>query len=315
MAGRLVGREDGNRPREREHRARSAATRHGHRERVHATDERPVTAPQERGGGARRAGRRDGVLNGDALVHLCHIMTQNTFWRQARARRSAHSAWPHSIRNTRSSCSTAVHEAAGAVALATSGGGCLFTENGYPMIATALHTGVRKGELFGLRWSDVNLDTGRIDVNRSYRATPKSGKVRHVAINPELGIVLREWKERCPSTKERLVFPVNGRMGDEGDTLCIEAVLASAGCHEPEDKPWHLLRHTFASHFMMAGGSILTLKELLGHADIKMTMRYAHLAPDFMAAEIARMSFARSVRMSNGYERRQTEERGAEILQ
>ena len=149
----------------------------------------------------------------------------------------------------------------------------------YPLIATALHSGMRKGELFG--------------VVRYERVTSKSGKARHVAINPELAVILREWKERWPSTKERLVFPVNGRMGDEGDTLCIDAVLAAAGCNEPEDKPWHLLRHTFASHFMMADGSILTLKELLGHADIKMTMRYAHLAPDFMAAEVARMSFAR----------------------
>jgi site-specific recombinase XerD len=51
------------------------------------------------------------------------------------------------------------------------------------------------------------------------------------------------------------------------------------------------LRHTFASHFIMAGGNILTLQKLLGHADLTMTMIYAHLAPDFMSAGIARMSF------------------------
>ncbi len=53
--------------------------------------------------------------------------------------------------------------------------------------------------------------------------------------------------------------------------------------------------HTFASHFMMAGGSILTLQKLLGHADLAMTVIYAHLAPDFMAAEVARISFAMPV--------------------
>jgi site-specific recombinase XerC len=46
------------------------------------------------------------------------------------------------------------------------------------------------------------------------------------------------------------------------------------------------------SHFMMSGGNILTLQKLLGHADLKMTMVYAHLRPDFVGAEVARMSFA-----------------------
>ncbi len=44
----------------------------------------------------------------------------------------------------------------------------------------------------------------------------------------------------------------------------------------------HVLRHTFASHFMMGGGNLLTLQKLLGHADIKMTMKYAHLAPSYL---------------------------------
>ncbi len=52
-----------------------------------------------------------------------------------------------------------------------------------------------------------------------------------------------------------------------------------------------MLRHTFASHFVMAGGSLLTLQRLLCHSTPTMTMRYAHLAPDFLTAEVARMSF------------------------
>jgi site-specific recombinase XerD len=61
------------------------------------------------------------------------------------------------------------------------------------------------------------------------------------------------------------------------------------------DMPTHTLRHTFASHFMMAGGNMLTLQKLLGHKSLTMTMRYAHLAPDFMHAEVAKMTFAPSV--------------------
>ncbi|MFQ1065102.1 tyrosine-type recombinase/integrase [Bordetella trematum] len=44
----------------------------------------------------------------------------------------------------------------------------------------------------------------------------------------------------------------------------------------------HVLRHTFASHFMMNGGNILTLQRILGHSTLTMTMRYAHLAPDHL---------------------------------
>jgi site-specific recombinase XerD len=46
----------------------------------------------------------------------------------------------------------------------------------------------------------------------------------------------------------------------------------------------HILRHTFASYYMMQGGNILTLQRILGHGDIKMTMRYAHLSPDHFAS-------------------------------
>jgi site-specific recombinase XerD len=44
----------------------------------------------------------------------------------------------------------------------------------------------------------------------------------------------------------------------------------------------HVLRHTFASHFMMAGGHIIVLQRILGHSDIRATMRYAHFAPDYL---------------------------------
>jgi site-specific recombinase XerD len=80
-------------------------------------------------------------------------------------------------------------------------------------------------------------------------------------------------------------------MGSKEDMLGLSKLLRGAQCHVPA-KPWHALRHTFASHFMMSGGNILTLQKLLGHADLKMTMVYAHLSPDFVGAEVARMSFA-----------------------
>jgi integrase len=163
------------------------------------------------------------------------------------------------------------------------------------MVATAVYAGLRKGELYGLRWPDVNLDRSQLTVARSYALAPKSGKARHLPINPRLTRVLRAWQDRCPKTDDALVFPVGDvalgwRMGNRSEMLGLPTVLKLAGCHVPK-KAWHSLRHTFASHFMMAGGSILTLQKLLGHAALDMTLIYAHLAPDFMASEVAKMSF------------------------
>jgi site-specific recombinase XerD len=50
----------------------------------------------------------------------------------------------------------------------------------------------------------------------------------------------------------------------------------------PSGERTHVLRHTFASHFMMNGGNILTLQKVLGHSSLDMTMRYAHLSPDYL---------------------------------
>jgi hypothetical protein len=63
----------------------------------------------------------------------------------------------------------------------------------------------------------------------------------------------------------------------------FKAALTGAECHAIG---FHGLRHTFASHFMMSGGNILTLQKLLGHSSVAVTMKYAHLAPDFMRDEI-----------------------------
>jgi integrase len=163
-----------------------------------------------------------------------------------------------------------------------------------PMIATALYTGMRKGELFGLRWIDVLLDRCAIHVAHSYWKTPKSDKWRPVPLHRALVPILREWQHRCPLGP--LVFPVASgrgkklRMGTPDDMLDIEELLRTAGCHVPV-RPWHAMRHTFASHYVMAGGNLLALQKILGHSKFEMTQIYSHLAPDYMAGEIARLSF------------------------
>ncbi|MEA9392989.1 tyrosine-type recombinase/integrase [Acerihabitans sp. TG2] len=59
-------------------------------------------------------------------------------------------------------------------------------------------------------------------------------------------------------------------------------VIRLAGITLPEGQMTHVLRHTFASHFMMHGGNIIVLQRILGHSDIRITMRYAHFAPDHL---------------------------------
>lgn len=166
-------------------------------------------------------------------------------------------------------------------------------------VATALHTGLRKGELFGLRWRDLDLRSGRLTVARSFDGTPKSQKARHLRIPDALSSLLTEWSITCPDTTrlvgDKLVFPCKRRRGycmaaHSGEMLALPALLAEAGCR-PLVRPWHALRHTFASHYMMSGGNLLALSKILGHADIKMTMIYAHLAPDFIGAEMNRIKY------------------------
>jgi integrase len=155
----------------------------------------------------------------------------------------------------------------------------------------AAYTGLRKGELLGLRWIDLDLTSLRLSVARSYHGTPKSGQTRHLRLPSACVPLLRDWKTECPATREGLVFPIErGRAGGKSTTLGLPKLLAAAGVRVPAH-PWHTLRHTFASHFIMAGGNILTLQRILGHADLKMTLIYAHLAPDYLGQEMERIKY------------------------
>ena len=163
----------------------------------------------------------------------------------------------------------------------------------YPMVATGVYAGLRKGELFGLRWIHVHFDAQRIDVMHSYERLPKSGKERSVPLHPVLATILRAWRQHCPKTDRGLVFPVGGRMGSEYETLGLADELTAAGCHLPDDgHVWHMLRHTFASHAVMSGSTLYDVQKMLGHRTASVTAIYAKLAPDHLLAQVARMSFA-----------------------
>lgn len=150
-----------------------------------------------------------------------------------------------------------------------------------PMVLLSINTGLRRGEVFKLTWVNVNFHTKTVTVEGR---TAKSGKTRHVPLNAEALEVLRKWKAQGKGTG--LVFP--GKDGKPMDNVQTswEGLLNDAGIAEFR---WHDLRHSFASKLVMAGVDLNTVRELLGHVDIKMTLRYAHLAPQHKQDAVARL--------------------------
>lgn len=122
----------------------------------------------------------------------------------------------------------------------------------------------------GCRWSEAeNLTRRRVQHGRCYFVETKSGRNRAVPIDwrleRDIQRHLREHRSFGTST-----------------ISAFRRALDKTDIQLPPGQAAHVLRHTFASHFMMNGGNILTLQQILGHADIKMTMRYAHLAPEHL---------------------------------
>lgn len=158
-----------------------------------------------------------------------------------------------------------------------------YTDNLTPITLLALNTGMRFGELTGLRRSDVDLSLALVTVRGS---EAKSGKTRHIPLNQEAIDVLRNYAPAGDDASTP-IFPGRDGVSRLVDIkTCWAAVLRDAQITRFR---FHDLRHTFASKLVMAGVDLNTVRELLGHADIKMTLRYAHLAPEHMAAAVARL--------------------------
>jgi integrase len=150
-----------------------------------------------------------------------------------------------------------------------------------PLVVTALHTGFRKSELLSLRWENVDFRHRLIRVEAGYA---KSREVRSVPMNEVLTQTLRA------STLNQSTGPVfRNRQGHpyrDPDNAFATAV-ARAGI---TDFTFHDLRHTFASRLVMAGVDLATVKELMGHKHIAMTLRYAHLTPGHKRAAVEVLS-------------------------
>ncbi|MDD3284207.1 MAG: site-specific integrase [Patescibacteria group bacterium] len=145
------------------------------------------------------------------------------------------------------------------------------------MILMVYMTGLRFGELAVLDWSDVDLKNKKIIIRRSITrgliGSTKSNKIRYIPLAPQLLDMLE-----ARSIKTGLVFPnVNGK--SYTSNLALNKLHSACQLSGLRKIGWHNLRHTFASHLVQRGISILVVKELLGHSDVKTTMRYSHLGP------------------------------------
>ena len=136
-----------------------------------------------------------------------------------------------------------------------------------PVVITALHTGFRMSELLSLTWEDVDFDRRIITVKAGYA---KNGESRSIPMNEMLKRTLEEVRisdgalfRNCAGNTYRSV------------RTAFDSALKRA---EISDFTFHDLRHTFASRLMMGGVDLPTVKELMGHKEITMTLRYSHLS-------------------------------------
>lgn len=157
-----------------------------------------------------------------------------------------------------------------------------FADHLRPMILLSLNTGMRRGEIFSLQWDNVNLEHALLTIEGAYA---KSGKTRHIPLNTEALQVLKSWR-RQTSSAATLVFP--NKDGKRFDSIKKgwAGIINTANI---KNFRWHDLRHHFASRLVMADVDLNTVRELLGHSDMSMTLRYAHLAPEHKANAVEKL--------------------------
>jgi integrase len=140
-----------------------------------------------------------------------------------------------------------------------------------PIVVMALNTGMRKGEILNLKWENIDLKNNFILLNQDQT---KNGERKEIPINNTL-------KEALKGITRRLDIPYvfyNPKTDKPYDNIVksFYTAMKRAGI---KDFRFHDLRHTFASQLVMAGVDLTTVRELLGHKTLTMTLRYSHLAP------------------------------------
>lgn len=145
-----------------------------------------------------------------------------------------------------------------------------------PAVLLSVNTGVRRGELLALAWANVDLRGKQITIEGS---TAKSAQTRHLPLNEEAVNVLMRWREQRGEGDR--VIPIATGFKTAWAGLLLRAKITKFR--------WHDLRHHFASRLVQAGVPLNTVRDLLGHGSMAMTLRYAHLAPDQKREAVAKL--------------------------
>lgn len=152
----------------------------------------------------------------------------------------------------------------------------------YTCVILALATGMRQGELMGLKWSDVNLKEGYLILHET-----KNGERRRVPLSG-LALSLLHEHEKVKQPDSPLLFPSNKDPLKPIDLRKPwETALTLA---EINDFHWHDLRHCTASYLAMNGASLAEIAEVLGHKTLQMVKRYAHLSEGHVSNVVASMN-------------------------
>ena len=145
-----------------------------------------------------------------------------------------------------------------------------------PMLIVAINTGMRKGELLDLQWEQVDFKNLTITIKQS-----KSGRVRHIPVNNKV----QEALESLLGPHSGSVFRYNGS-GVSDINHAFRGALKRSGI--PRCR-FHDLRHAFATRLVLAGVDLATVMQLMGHANISTTMRYAHPSPPHKREAVERL--------------------------
>lgn len=141
-----------------------------------------------------------------------------------------------------------------------------------PELDLALHTGLRLSEMYGLDWQDIDLSRRLLLVRQG-----KNGLARYARLNSVALKALDDLRKRGDGTG----LVIRNLAGEPlaGPRYWFEKAIKKAGL---ADFHWHDLRHSFASRLTMAGVGLRAVQDALGHKSVAMTVRYSHLAPDFL---------------------------------
>jgi integrase len=146
-----------------------------------------------------------------------------------------------------------------------------------PAVLLSMNTGLRRGELLALRWESIDFSRRILTVEGG---TAKSRQTRHVPLNGEAMGVLTRWREQANEGPR--VFEVSTSFKTAWAKLLKRAKITKFR--------WHDLRHHFASRLVQAGVPLNTVRDLLGHSSVAMSLRYAHLAPDQRREAVAKLN-------------------------